>query len=129
MQFRLIMTVCKSSDCTRDPHASWKKYTDSHVSQILLVSVEGRGQLSIVYSLSLVCLVMREWDIHHAGGLALKVQPFTGTVARAHCRLYRAGIFKQSMGAWNPVGIGLSYRPARLHRWRNSFLGIDSWAP
>ncbi len=28
----------------------------------------------------------------------------------------RAGIFKQSMGARNQVGIGLSYRPARLHR-------------
>jgi hypothetical protein len=28
----------------------------------------------------------------------------------------RAGIFKQSMGARNHVGIGLSYRPARLHR-------------
>jgi len=28
----------------------------------------------------------------------------------------RAGIFKQSMGARNRVGIGLSYRPARLHR-------------
>jgi hypothetical protein len=27
-----------------------------------------------------------------------------------------AGIFKQSMGARNRVGIGLSYRPARLHR-------------
>jgi len=38
------------------------------------------------------------------------------------------GIFKQSMGARNRVGIGLSYRPARLHRlaelipW-NRFLG------
>jgi hypothetical protein len=30
--------------------------------------VEGRGQLSIIYSLSLVCPVMREWDMHHAGG-------------------------------------------------------------
>jgi hypothetical protein len=30
--------------------------------------------------------------------------------------LYSAGIFKQSMGARNRVGIGLSYRPARLHR-------------
>jgi hypothetical protein len=30
--------------------------------------------------------------------------------------LYRAGIFKQSMGARNRVGIVLSYRPARLHR-------------
>jgi hypothetical protein len=28
----------------------------------------------------------------------------------------RAGIFKQSMGATNRVSIGLSYRPARLHR-------------
>jgi hypothetical protein len=43
-------------------------------------------------------------------------------------RDYRAGIFKQSMGARNRVGIGLSYRPARLHRlaefipW-NRFLG------
>ncbi len=37
----------------------------------------------------------------------------------------RAGIFKQSMGARNRVGIGLSYRPARLRRLE----GIDSWAP
>ncbi len=29
---------------------------------------------------------------------------------------YRAGIFKKSMGARNRGGIGLSYRPARLHR-------------
>jgi hypothetical protein len=28
----------------------------------------------------------------------------------------RAGIFKRSMGAKNRVGIVLSYRPARLHR-------------
>ncbi len=28
----------------------------------------------------------------------------------------RAGIFEHSMGAWNRVGIGLSYRPARLQR-------------
>jgi hypothetical protein len=42
--------------------------------------------------------------------------------------LPRAGIFKQSMGARNQGGIGLSYRPARLHRLaefipRNRFLG------
>ncbi len=30
--------------------------------------------------------------------------------------LYRAGNFKESMGARNRRGIGLSYRPARLHR-------------
>ncbi len=40
----------------------------------------------------------------------------------------RAGIFKESMGAKNRGEIGLSYRPARLHRlaeiipW-NRFLG------
>ncbi len=39
-----------------------------------------------------------------------------------------AGVFKQSMGARTRVGIGLSYRPARLHsQWRNWFFGIDSW--
>jgi hypothetical protein len=30
--------------------------------------------------------------------------------------LCRAGIFKKSMGARNQAGVGLSYRPARLHR-------------
>jgi hypothetical protein len=61
---------------------------------------------------------------------------------------YSAGIFKQSMGTRNRVGIGLSYRPARaricklLRRpgidsedsippayvaWQNQFLIIDSW--
>jgi hypothetical protein len=29
---------------------------------------------------------------------------------------YRAGIFKKSMGARHRLGIGLSYRPVRLHR-------------
>jgi hypothetical protein len=34
-----------------------------------------------------------------------------------HCiRVYRAGIFEESMGTRNRGGIGLSYRPARLHR-------------
>ncbi len=42
----------------------------------------------------------------------------------------RAGIFKQSMGARNRVGIGLSYQPARLHRlaefipWNRSIPGL-----
>jgi hypothetical protein len=31
-------------------------------------------------------------------------------------KLYRAGIFKQSMRARNRIRRGLSYRPARLHR-------------
>ncbi len=33
------------------------------------------------------------------------------------------------MGARNREGIGLSHRPARLHRLANSFLGINSGAP
>jgi hypothetical protein len=33
------------------------------------------------------------------------------------------------MGAWNRVDIGLSYRPARLHRLADQFFEIDSWAP
>jgi hypothetical protein len=41
----------------------------------------------------------------------------------------RAGIFKQSVVARNLVGIGLSYRPARLHRLAELVLGIDSWTP
>jgi hypothetical protein len=42
---------------------------------------------------------------------------------------YRAGIFKQSMGAGNQVGIGLSYTgPPGCTAWRNWFNGIDSWA-
>jgi hypothetical protein len=40
-----------------------------------------------------------------------------------------AEIFKQSRGVRNRDGVGLSYRPARLHSWQNWFLGIDSWAP
>jgi hypothetical protein len=33
-----------------------------------------------------------------------------------HSCTYRAGILKKSMGARHRVGIGISYRPARLHR-------------
>ncbi len=41
-----------------------------------------------------------------------------------------AGILEQSLGAKrNRVGIGLSYRPIRLHRLAELFFGIDSWAP
>ncbi len=39
----------------------------------------------------------------------------------------RAGIFKQSMGARNQVGIGVSYRPAKVYStWAG---GIDSLEP
>jgi hypothetical protein len=37
---------------------------------------------------------------------------------------YSAGILKQSMGARNRVGIGLSYWPARLHRLAESIPGL-----
>jgi hypothetical protein len=44
--------------------------------------------------------------------------------------LTSAGIFKESMGARNRVGIGLLYTgPPGYTAWRNWFLGIDSWAP
>ncbi len=50
-------------------------------------------------------------------------------MVHGHCQvLFRAGIFKKSMVARNRGGIGLSYRPAKLHRlaeftpW-NQFLG------
>ncbi len=44
------------------------------------------------------------------------------------CEKACAGIFKQSMGAWNRVGIELSYRPAWPHSLaefvpKNRFLG------
>jgi hypothetical protein len=45
-----------------------------------------------------------------------------GTISPSNC----AGILKQSVGARNQVGIGLSYRPARLHSLADLFLVIDS---
>jgi hypothetical protein len=40
-----------------------------------------------------------------------------------------AGIIEQSMGARNRVGIGLLFRPDRLHRLADRFLEIDNcWA-
>ncbi len=40
---------------------------------------------------------------------------FDHSVCDIEGALYCAGIFKQSMGTRIRVGIGLSYRPARLH--------------
>jgi hypothetical protein len=52
---------------------------------------------------------------------------FTNQVRTPSCIC--AGILKQYMGTRNQVGIGMSYRPARLHiDWRNRFHGMDSWA-
>jgi hypothetical protein len=40
----------------------------------------------------------------------------SSTTNRVSYRAVSAGIFNQSMGARNRVGVGLSYQPARLHR-------------
>jgi hypothetical protein len=40
--------------------------------------------------------------------------------------LVRAGFFKESMGARNRGGMGLSYRPAGLHRLAEFIPGNDS---
>ncbi len=62
-------------------------------------------------------------------GVTVYIQPVhSNTFSNIHRSAYRAGIFKQSMGARSQVVLGLSYRPARLHRlaesmpW-NLFLG------
>ncbi len=66
--------------------------------------------------------------------LATSENPYSNPIQRPYSGdfdpaiAYRAGIFKESMGARNRGGRGLSYRPARLHRlaqfipW-NRFLG------
>ncbi len=41
-----------------------------------------------------------------------------------HPAIKSAGILEQSMGARNRVGIGLSYRPSRLHRQAESIPGL-----
>jgi hypothetical protein len=43
--------------------------------------------------------------------------------------LFSAGILEQSTGARNRVRIGLSYRPARLHKLAEPIPWIDSSAP
>jgi hypothetical protein len=40
-------------------------------------------------------------------------------------RVNRSGISNQYKRARNPVGLGLSYRPARLHSLADWFLGIE----
>jgi hypothetical protein len=60
-----------------------------------------------------------------------KIMPFQESAVYLHNYWYingrdpvaSAGIFKQSMGARNRVGIGLSYQPARLH----SVAELVSW--
>jgi hypothetical protein len=62
----------------------------------------------------------------------LKVSPKRISYRQKRKNGSRAGIFKQCMGPRNRVGIGLSYRPARLHRlaefipW-NRFLGFKTF--
>jgi hypothetical protein len=64
--------------------------------------------------------------LHCSKGFRYSLDRLAGVILSRQI-LHRAGIFKQSMGARNRVDIGLSYRPARLHRLaefvpRNRFL-------
>ncbi len=62
----------------------------------------------------LLCLKMKEKDQNHC---RLLPREFLGYQRNWQGEsAFRAGIFKKSMGARHRVGIGLSYRPARLHR-------------
>ncbi len=45
-----------------------------------------------------------------------------GVLEHIILKITSAGILEQSFGARNRVGIGLSYRPARLHRLAESIL-------
>ena len=77
-----------------------------------------------------VCLAKMFWNSPPQPMEFIKEQPPARNLSVAVRRLlhYRAGIFKESVGTRNKGGIGLSYRPARLHRlaesipW-NRFLG------
>ncbi len=55
---------------------------------------------------------------HLFSSTLLQLKDFVGDVCSksATSLVIRAGIFKQSMGSRNRVGIGLSYQPARLHK-------------
>ncbi len=46
---------------------------------------------------------------------------------KTQTRKHQCGIFKQSMGARNRVGTGLSYRSARRHRLAELIPWIKSW--
>jgi hypothetical protein len=58
--------------------------------------------LAVALSLSSSCRC-RRYGMLFADSMTVQIRP-------------GAGIFKQFVGARNRVGIGLSYRPARLHR-------------
>jgi hypothetical protein len=78
------------------------------------------AKMLVFKQMQLLCRRKRDEEVVCYGDLGC----FRNTAAA-----FSAGIFKQSIGARNRVGIGLSNRPARLHAaWRNCFLRIDSWA-
>ncbi len=58
---------------------------------------------------------LRLWDVLSAEGFWTSRQCAHFFLLKTCISPSCAGIFKQSMGARNRVGIGLSYRPARLH--------------
>ncbi len=61
---------------------------------------------------SQIALIFEFWN---EGGVEVAV-PFNSNIYTFSSRHTCAGIFKQSMGTRNRVGIGLSYQPTRLHR-------------
>jgi hypothetical protein len=60
--------------------------------------------------------------------LILQLNPFSNPKKREE-DVPRAGIFRQSMGARNRVGIGLSYRSPRLHRLADKLLRLAEFIP
>jgi hypothetical protein len=106
----------QQSDCTVCNSLQYTACTFSSANYIIKQFIEKNALHNF--------LVQREetdylYEILQSPGLGL---------SRVHAVLNRAGIFKESMGARNRGGIGLSYRPAGLHRlaefipW-NRFLG------
>jgi hypothetical protein len=58
--------------------------------------------------------VTKRFRLSWGGGGGVEERASSGGVSLRHD--FRAGIFKKSMGARHRVGLGLSYRPARLYR-------------
>ncbi len=112
----VIRPVCTISNLASDSkhrmRASWETCTDGHDNILLVGQLEKSSQMCSLpakASKSLLSFCSVAWLFYPPNRS-------------------RAGIFKESMGARNRGGIGLSYRPARLHRlaefipW-NRFLG------
>jgi hypothetical protein len=87
-----------------------------------------RLQCSVIIGWHRICVMLTNETSAKRHGCCMLSSGIDSKESIAPLYVALAGIFKQSMGARNRVGIGLSYRPARLHRlaefipW-NQFLG------